>query len=117
MKGLRDHNAYADSAWPETIQSLKRAGFGRIYPAEKWPGSVDDGIVWLRSLKQIIINPACKRLAEEATLWRWKTDLQGNPLPKLADGNEHGWDAVRYAMGGYIKQRAAPPPASMRLIS
>jgi len=27
-------------------------------------------------------------------------------LPKLADGNEHCWDGIRYSLDGYIKRRA-----------
>jgi phage terminase large subunit len=37
-------------------------------------------------------------------LWKYKTDrLTGDPLPKLQDGNDHRWDAVRYALSPLIR--------------
>jgi phage terminase large subunit len=106
MPGLKQNPSYADSAWPETIQTLRRAGFDRMHPAKKWAGSVDDGVLWLRGLQRIIINPACRNAIDEASAWRWKTDLQGNPLAALQPGSDHCWDAVRYGMGGQIQQRS-----------
>ncbi|MGJ8524330.1 hypothetical protein LMG33818_000038 [Halomonadaceae bacterium LMG 33818] len=92
----------ADNSRPETISYLARQHF-RISAAKKWQGSVEDGISYLRSFKKIVIHPRCKNAAREATLWSYKTDRNtGEVLPKLLDGNEHVWDAVRYALDGYI---------------
>lgn len=49
IPGVRDWPIKADSARPETISHLKRQGFN-ISAAEKWQGSVEDGIAHLRWL-------------------------------------------------------------------
>ena len=53
---------YADSARPETISYMRRAGFN-ISAAEKWSGSVEDGIAFLRSFERIVIHERCKHAA------------------------------------------------------
>jgi len=103
MPELKTHVARADNAWPETINHVKKSGgYSLIKPCEKL--KIEDGITWLRGLKNIVINPECKNTINEAGLWRWKTDSTGNVLPKLADGNDHCWDAIRYAMEPVIRK-------------
>jgi phage terminase large subunit len=95
----------ADSARPETINHLANRGWN-VQPAAKWPGSVEDGVEFLRSFERIAIHERCKHAAEEARLWRFRTDrLTGDVLPALAPGNEHLWDAVRYALSPIIRNR------------
>ena len=102
----------ADAARPETISYLRRQGFN-ISAAEKWQGSVEDGVAYLRGFDEIIIHPRCKNTAREARLWSYKTDrITGEVLPKLADGNEHCWDGIRYSLDGYIKRK----PQSMGMM-
>lgn len=114
IPGSRQHLIRADSARPETISYVARQGF-RIVGADKWQGSVEDGVAFLRSLERIVIHPRCRHAAEEARLWRYKTDrLSGDVLPALAPGHEHVWDAVRYALAPVIRARASAfwlPPA------
>ena len=106
IPGIRQHIIRADSARPETISYMKRQGF-KVVPAEKGTGSVEDGIAHLRSYKEIIIHPRCKHAIEEARLWSYKIDrLSGDILPKAADGNDHIWDAARYALEPIMKKRA-----------
>ncbi|MBE8812218.1 PBSX family phage terminase large subunit [Serratia marcescens] len=106
VPGVRDWPIKADSARPETISYLKRQGFN-ISAAEKWQGSVEDGIAHLRGFDEIIIHPRCKNVAREARLWSYKTDrITGEVLPKLADGNEHCWDGIRYSLDGHIKRKS-----------
>lgn len=94
----------SDSARPETIAALKARGF-RTEAAPKWSGSVQDGIQHLRSYTDIVIHPRCKRAIEEARLWRYKTDPRTEEvLPHLVSGNDHIWDAVRYALAPLIKK-------------
>lgn len=106
IPGVHDWPIKADSARPETISYLKRQGFN-ISAAEKWQGSVEDGIAHLRGFDEIIIHPRCKNVAREARLWSYKTDrITGEVLPKLADGNEHCWDGIRYSLDGHIKRKS-----------
>ncbi|WP_241575041.1 PBSX family phage terminase large subunit [Rosenbergiella nectarea] len=102
---VRNWPIKADSARPETISYLKRQGF-KISSADKWQGSVEDGVAHLRGFDEIVIHPRCKNVAKEARLWSYKTDrVTGEVLPKLADGNEHCWDAIRYSLDGHIKRK------------
>ena len=87
----------ADSARPEMINHMNRHGF-QVIPAEKWQGSVEDGI---EALKQydIIIHPRCKNTAKEFSLYSYKTHrLTGDILPQIEDSNNHHIDAIRYAI-------------------
>lgn len=100
----RDYTIRADSARPETIAEIKKRGF-RCVPAPKWSGSVQDGIGYIRSFREIVIHPRCKRTIEEARLWRYKVDPRTEDvLPQLVDANNHAWDAIRYALSPLIKQ-------------
>lgn len=100
----------ADCARPETISHIRNKGFN-IYAAEKWTGSVKDGIAHLRSYNQIVIHPRCIKTAAEAYNWRYKVDRKivdenGQPqvLPIVVDKHNHCWDAVRYALDGEIQR-------------
>lgn len=94
-----------DSARPETISYMRRHGYSGCEPAEKWPGSVEDGLMFLRSFRKIIIHPRCKHALEEARLWSYKLDkLTSLPTTDLLDAHNHIWDAVRYALEPIIKQ-------------
>ncbi|MBI0114471.1 MULTISPECIES: PBSX family phage terminase large subunit [unclassified Gilliamella] len=94
-----------DCSRPETISHIKHKGFN-ISAAKKWQGSVEDGIAYLRGFKKIIIHPRCKHTAEEARLYSYKTDrMTGEVLPIIVDANNHCWDAVRYSLDGYIKNK------------
>lgn len=100
----RDYTIRADAARPETIAEIKKRGF-RCVAAPKWSGSVEDGIQHLRSYTEIVIHPRCKRVIEEARLWRYKLDPRTDDvLPTLVDANNHTWDAIRYALAPLIKK-------------
>jgi phage terminase large subunit len=95
----------ADSSRPETISHIRARGFD-IQPAEKWPGSVEDGIAFLKGFKRIVIHERCPELAREARLYSYKVDARTEEvLPVLLDRHNHGWDALRYALGRLIRRR------------
>jgi len=76
---------------------MKRQGF-RIIGALKGPGSIEDGVEFLRSF-DIIVHPRCKAVADELTLYAYKVDPHtGDILPMLDDKNNHTIDALRYAL-------------------
>lgn len=98
---------YADCARPETISHIKRSGFD-IHPCTKWPGSVEDGVTWLRGCDSIIIHERCKEMQNEAAMYSYKVDkLTGNVLTDIVDAFNHYWDAVRYALNDHIVQRGS----------
>lgn len=102
IPGAEDHPIKADGARPETISYVRRQGFN-IDAAKKWPGSVEDGIAYLKTYDEIIIHPRCVRMAQEARLYSYKVDKRTNDiLPEVADMHNHCWDAIRYAHDGLI---------------
>jgi phage terminase large subunit len=122
IPGANDHVIRADNARPELIsymanvcsvcgvhadahQNQKHSFVPyNIIPAEKWPGSVEDGIGWLRGHEQIVIHPRCLHTEEEARLYRKKTDpITGDVLPIIIDKHNHCWDSIRYAFQPMIK--------------
>jgi phage terminase large subunit len=110
------HTIRGDSARPETINELNRRGF-TIAPADKWDGSVKDGVEHLRgAYETIVIHPRCKRAQQEARLWRYQTDKRtGDVLPKLVDRDNHVFDAVRYGLGPLIKHAPSFTPVRVRM--
>lgn len=116
IPGIEEWSIKADSARPELISDLRRKGFN-VSAAEKWEGSVKDGIAHLRGFDEIVIHQSLSQpaddattcMAEEARLYRYKVDPRqvdenGQPqvLPIIVDKFNHGWDATRYSRDGYI---------------
>jgi len=116
IPGFCRHVVRADSARPESISYLKRPDPRKerphiplIEPVKKWPGSVEDGIEFIKSHKEVVIHTRCREMQKEARLYSFKTDKRtGDILPVIDDANNHYWDAVRYALGGLIKGKQSP---------
>ena len=116
IPGFCRHVVRADSARPESISYLKRPDPRKerpyiplIEPVKKWPGSVEDGIEFIKAHKEVIIHARCREMQKEARLYSFKTDKRtGDILPMIDDANNHYWDAVRYALGGLIKGKQSP---------
>lgn len=114
IEGSRKWLIRADSARPETVSYMKRQGF-RITEALKGPGSVEDGIEFLRSF-DIVVHPRCAKVIRELTLYSYKIDPHTEEiLPVLGDKNNHTIDALRYALeelrrSGYKPQDEAKKP-------
>jgi phage terminase large subunit len=94
----------ADSSRPESTSYLRQHGFPRIVSAMKWPGSLEDGIAYLRGFEEIIIHPDCPKTREEARLWSYKVDKDTQEvLPEVVDKHNHTWDDIRYALSPMIR--------------
>lgn len=95
----------ADNARPESISYLCRQGLA-VHAAEKWNGSVEDGIAHLKAYKKIHLHPRCRNLAREFRLYSYKVDKKTDKiLPIIIDANNHGIDALRYGHDGLIQRR------------
>jgi phage terminase large subunit len=82
---------------------MQKNGFPKIRAAIKGPGSLEDGVEWLKSF-DIIVHPRCKHLIDELTLYSFKTDpLTNEVLSVLEDKKNHVIDALRYACEGARK--------------
>lgn len=107
------HKIIADSARPETINHLRKPWVDKrgknrkglhVVPCEKWSGSIEDGIEFLKSFDKIVIHPRCKGLIYEAYNYKYKVDrLTEEIMPKVEDKDNHYWDALRYALNKLIK--------------
>ncbi len=97
----------ADSARPETISYMKRAGF-RVREAIKGAGSIEEGVRFLKSF-DIVVHPRCDGLLmRELERYSYKTDPHTlEVLPVLEDKYNNAIDALRYACEGV---RRAPKP-------
>lgn len=105
VPGAKEHTIRADAARPEMTHELRLRKLN-VVSAAKWEGSVKDGIAHLRTYAEIVIHPRCKRAIQEARLWRYKVDPRTQDiLPDLQKGNDHTWDAVRYALAPLIRRR------------
>jgi phage terminase large subunit len=86
-----------DSARPETISYMNRHGF-TITPSVKGPGSVDEGVAFLKSI-DIVVHPDCKHVINELMYYSYKVDpLTQKVIPVLLDKKNHTIDAIRYAL-------------------
>lgn len=101
MEGRINPNSYifCDSAEPDRIEELNRAGFNAV-PAYK---NVKDGIDTVKNYSPIYINSHCINLIKELRNYVWKKDTSGNNLDEPVKVYDHAVDAMRYAIATYIK--------------
>ena len=108
IPGIEKYVVRGDCSRPETISYLQRHGMPNTIGADKWTGSVEDGISVLRAFKKIVIHEQCRHAIQEAKLYSYKLHKNtGDILPEVDDKNNHIWDAVRYALDPVIQQSRA----------
>jgi len=97
---------YCDSAEPDRIEELRRAGF---YALESYKGknSVKDGIDFIKRLK-IHTLPTNVNLNEERAGYRWKKDKDNRVHDEPIKFEDHLMDAMRYAIYTHLAHRVAP---------
>lgn len=105
VPGSRYWPMHGDNSRPETISYMRRQGFN-IEAADKWPGSVEDGIAHLKGFRNIYVHQRCRHIAQEFRLYSYKVDkVTEDVLPIIVDKHNHGIDALRYALNGFIQKR------------
>lgn len=108
IPGIENYIVRADSARPESISHVRRKGIPRLTAADKWQGSVEDGVAYLRSFEEIVIHPRCPNTARECRLYSYKVDKRtGDILPSIVDAHNHHIDGIRYALAPLIKNKGA----------
>jgi phage terminase large subunit len=108
VDGSRKWLIRADSARPETVSYMQRQGF-KIVGALKGPGSLEDGVEFLRAF-DIVVHPRCENVAKELALYSYKIDPHTEEiLPLLEDKNNHTIDALRYALEELRRSGFKPP--------
>lgn len=115
VPGSRVWKIRADSQRPDTISFMKNKKFN-VIAAEKGPGSVNDGIVFLRKFKQIFIHTRCKGAKKDFENYRWKRDAKTNEILSIpVDKWNHIPDACRYALEPLIKHKVGSFEVLMRI--
>lgn len=102
---------YADSARPDLIRKMCKAGYDVEKAPKSWKGAVHEDDVKkagkdrFREYDEIVIHERCVHTAKEAKSWQWEIDDRtGDIIPKFKKGNDHHWDAMRYGHWKSIKQ-------------
>jgi phage terminase large subunit len=93
----------ADSSEPKSVDQFKSLRIN-AKGAKKGPGSIEFGIKYLQGL-EIIVHPSCQNIINELSTYKFKEDKQGNVLPIPVDKNNHGIDALRYALENDMTER------------
>lgn len=86
----------ADSAEPKSIDDIKMYGVN-IIPAEKGPGSVNQGIQFVQDQK-VSVTQRSINLIKEYRNYLWTTDKDGKVINIPIDIFNHCLDGVRYAL-------------------
>ena len=106
IPGFADARSWWDSARPESISYLQRHGLPSAEGVSKWPGSVEDGIQFMRSFREIVIHPRCKDTIQEFKLYSYKVDRLSDEIKSdIVDAHNHCIDAIRYALAPMIKNK------------
>jgi len=88
---------FADSAEPQRIEEIYRAGFD-IHPARKI--SVRDGIDFVKRFK-LYIDKESTNIIKEIKFYSYKVDKNGKVLDEPVKLNDHAMDAIRYAITNF----------------
>ncbi len=91
---------YCDSAEPQRIEEIRRAGLNAL-PAQK---NVKMGIDLLKRHRIFIANN-CSNTIKEISMYKWKEDRAGNILDEPVKFMDHAMDALRYAVYTYSEER------------
>lgn len=99
----RQYRIRADSARPETISHVRNQGFD-IVAAKKWKGSIEDGIAFMRSFREIVIHSRCRHTINEFKKYAYKVDrMTKDILPDIIDDHNHHIDGIRYGLSPLIE--------------
>jgi phage terminase large subunit len=94
LKTIEKALVIADSAEPKSVDEIR--GYGvNILPAEKGPGSVNQGIQFVKSQK-ISVTRRSVNIIKEYENYAWYEDKDGNTLNEPRDMYNHTMDAIRY---------------------
>jgi phage terminase large subunit len=102
------YHTRCDNARPESISYLNKHNNGKYSAADKWPGSVEDGVAWLRQFDEIVIHPDADEFYNECRRYSYQVNKAGDVLPKIEDAFNHYIDATRYAAAPLIRNKGVP---------
>ena len=99
-----DTTVVVDSAAPDLIESLRRAGINAV-PANKGPGSIEHGINLVqtrlvgddRGEPRLTVDPCCTNTVREFETYEWAQSRDGLK-DKPMDRDNHAMDSLRYVV-------------------
>jgi phage terminase large subunit len=96
-----------DSSNPQAISYMRRHGYPKLIAAKKGPGSVEEGVEFMKSYDIVVDPDACPHVVDELSSYSYEIDKRTDEvLPILEDKKNHTIDACRYALEPL--RRAAP---------
>lgn len=99
-----------DSSNPQAISYMRRHGYPKLMAAKKGPGSVEEGVEFMKSYDIVVDADACPHVVDELSSYSYEIDKKTDEvLPILQDKKNHTIDACRYALEPL---RRAVPKAS-----
>ena len=105
LEEWKDARITADSAENKSIEDFREREFN-MRGAIKGPGSVEYSMKWLASLGEIIIDSKrCPHTANEFLGYEYERDKDDNVISGYPDKDNHGIDAVRYALEEIWRKR------------
>jgi phage terminase large subunit len=102
---------YADSAEPNRIEEICKAGFN-CFPSDK---DVNKGIDTVKSYKKFITKDSAD-LIKEIQSHSWQTNKTGDVIDIPIKINDHACDAVRYGIYSYCKKYKMSEPLRISFI-
>lgn len=100
----------ADSARPEIIAEIRRAGFN-CRGAKKEKGSILRDINFIKKHYLFVVNTSVNMI-KEVRSYKWKTDKDGNILDAPVDLNDHSLDSLRYSLN-IVSHKDTPKPSRL----
>jgi phage terminase large subunit len=88
----RDVLIIADSAEPRLIEEINKSNIN-IKPISKKPGSVAEGITFMKDYK-MVVDPGSINIIRELNNYAWSNSKAGIPI----DNYNHAIDAIRYVI-------------------
>lgn len=111
IPGFDQYVSRWDNARPESISMVKRNGLPKMEAVVKWPGSVEDGVKFMRSYRRIVVHPRCTQTATEFRRYSHKVNAStGDVMPAIVDAYNHYIDSIRYALAPLIRMKATAKP-------
>jgi phage terminase large subunit len=89
----RSTEIFCDTARPESIEEIRRAGLN-VKPAEK---AVYEGIQIIKS-RQLFVTARSTNIIKEIKSYKWKIDKDGRVLDEPVKFNDDAMDAMRYGV-------------------
>lgn len=105
MKVPKNIDIVADSAEPKSIAEIRTKGW-RVQGAIKGTDSITQGLSILGRYVKHLTNTS-EGIIDEFTNYRWREDMDGNPINVPIDRFNHAIDAIRYVALNFLGEKGS----------